>query len=373
MITVSTKQFMDAFKKCQKVVAKRPTLPILGGIKAESKGDILSLFATDLANFMKINIPCVSDADTSFVFDDIKSLVKGVSLFSNNISFDITESSITVISDNKKMVLPSFPVNEFPVWPVVSQLTDVNTYALNGADFDAIYQKLKHSISDEDARPVLCGIFVKPEHFGTTNGFVASNIDNNLLPVNNDTVFNIHTLSADLFKLVDSGVLTVGNNGGGSSPFYFFENDTMSLCGWLVSGLMPDINQVTPQPNEDHEEFSVNRKHLLDDLKYLVSMKPASANKDDTLKVKFESNHIYASVVNSYMNASEEIIYAEVESNNDFGDVPFAFNAKLLYNALNTQFTEDTITIYFWSPKRPMVFKDIDSNGQCLVMPMFIG
>ena len=59
MITVSTKEFTDAFKKCQKVVAKKPTLPILGSVKVESNNGVLSIYATDLANFIKVNIPCV--------------------------------------------------------------------------------------------------------------------------------------------------------------------------------------------------------------------------------------------------------------------------------------------------------------------------
>lgn len=372
MITVSTKQFTDAIKKCQKVVAKKPTLAILGGIKAESNGDILSLYATDLGNFIKVNIPCVSDNNTSFVFDDIKSLVKSVSLFSNNISFDTVNngSNISVTSDNKKLVLPSFPVEEFPNWPMISQLTDVKTYTLNGSDFDSIYQKLKHSISNEDARPVLNGIFVKPNYFGTTNSFVASTISNTILADGN---FNIHTLSADLFKMIDNGNLSIGNNGGGSSPFYFFENEDTCLCGWLISGNMPDIPQITPQFTEEHAEFSVNRKSLLDNLKYIISMKPKDANKNDTLKVKFEGNNIYASAVNSYMKADDEIIYAEVKSDDSFGDVPFAVNSKLLYDALSGQFTEEMVTIDFWSARRPIMFRDIESNGSCLVMPMFIG
>lgn len=372
MITVSTKQFTEALKKCQKVVAKKPTLAILSGIKAESNDNVLSLYATDLANFICLDIPCVSDNNTSFVFDDIKSLIKSVSLFGDSISFDIISdgSNISVTSDNKKLILPSFPIEEFPVWPVVSQLTDVKTYNLNGTDFDTIYQKLKHSISDEDARPVLNGIFVKPNYFGTTNGFVASTIGNNLLT---DSDFNIHTLSADLFKMINTGILTVGNNGGGSSPFYFFENEDTHLCGWLVSGNMPDIPQITPQFAEEHTEFTVNRKSLLDNLKYLISMKPKDAGKNDTLKVKFEGNNIYASAVNSYMKVDDEIVYAEVKTDDSFGDVPFAVNSKLLYDALNGQFTENMVTIDFWSAKRPIMFRDIESNGSCLVMPMFIG
>ncbi len=372
MITVSTKEFTDAFKKCQKVVAKKPTLPILGSVKVESNNGVLSIYATDLANFIKVNIPCVSDKNEAIAFSDIKSLLKALPVLGNSVSFELSDngSKVSIISESKKMMQDTLPVDEYPSWPVVSQLTDVKTYTLNGGDFDSIYQKLKHSISDEDARPVLNGIFVKPSYFGSTNGFVASTISNNLLTGGD---FNIHTLSADLFKMINNGTLTVGNNGGSSSPFYFFENESTFLAGWLVSGNMPDIPQITPQLSEDHNTFSVNRKSLLDNLKYLISMKPSTANKNDTLKVKFENNNIYASAVNSYMNASEEVMYAEVKSDDNFGDIPFAVNSKLLYNALNIQFTEEIVTMTIWSNRRPIMLQDIDNNGMCLVMPMFIG
>jgi DNA polymerase III sliding clamp (beta) subunit (PCNA family) len=352
MITIQTKDFENAAKKCMKFIGKKTTLPVLANIKVEYKNHVCTMMATNLENFICVNVPCKADSDIAFVFSDTIAINKAIKFFGNEINFEISENKLIATSGNKSVKQDFIQAEEFPpmVWP--EQMTDCVSSIVKGAEFDKLYHKCNHAISKDQARPMLMGLIFTPESIFTSDGFCATKMINGII----DAKFVISDGACKNFNLIDTGILHIGKKNG--NAFYFFGDQDTAISGWLLEGIAPNVNQALPDQAAVHETYEVERKSMIDALQFAINM-GANGN------VKFSGNKILA-------GADENLI--EVELKGDFGLIEFRFNPNILLDALSTQFETDTVDFEVWGANNmPFVVTGDPNDGLFICMPLHWG
>ena len=351
MLTIATKDFDGAMKKCMRFIIKKATLPVLANVKVEYKNSLCTMSATTLQDYICVNVPGKSDQDVAFVFTDTVAINKAIKFFGDAISFELEENKVIARSGNKSVKQEFIAAEEFPamVWP--EQLTDTVSALVNGLDFDKIYRKCKHAISTEETRPMLTGMMFGKDGIYTTNGICAVMMINKFIAAK----FTIPETAVRNFNLVDDGILYVGKKD--STPFYFFGDKNVAISGWMLDGNVPDINQVIPSRDRTHETYGVSRKEMIDALQFAINM-------GATDKVKFANNKISGGTDENIVN---------VDLPGQFGLIEFSFNPNLVLGALNTQFETNVVTFEVWAHNSAFVITGSPDDGVFVCMPMHLG
>ena len=358
MFTVATKDFKSAFEKCLKFVGKKSSLPVLNGVKVEYKDNFCTMLATNLDNYISVRIPGVGDKNVAFVFSDTPVINKSLKFFGDKISFDLDNvNTLIVTSGNKSIKQTAIDASEFP--PMIDPLKFENVVSekVNGKDMDNIYRKMKHCVSEDEARPVLQGIQFQSSMITGTDGFVACKFVNNII----DAKFNIPLAAIKNFNLFDDGVLFIGTVED-DYQYYYFASEDMTIAGNLIKGNFPDVTAVIPSMTRNHESYRINRKEMIDALNFTISMGCG--------RVVLDKNHITG-------HSSEDVettITTDLPKREEEGNIVFSFNPSLLKDALVDQFNLEEVTLTVFAANFPfLVVDDNSDNGLFLCMPMRMG
>lgn len=358
MLTIQTKDFDNAMKKCMKFVQKKAMLPVLANVKVEYKNNLCTMSATTLQDYICVNVPGIADQDIAFVFSDTVAINKSIKFFDDTIGFELEEDKVVATSGNKSVKQNFIASEEFPVmvWP--EQLTDAVSAQVNGLEFDKIYRKCKHAISTDDARPLLTGMIFDKDGIYTTDGCCAVKMINGFI----DAKFDIPESAVKNFNLVDNGILYIGKKNGNS--FYFFGDKNVALAGMLLEGNAPNVNQVIPNQSEQHETYEVNRKEMMNALLFAINTKPSDSIKGSSTKVTFANNAI---------STSNNGNVTSTNLSGEYGLIEFSFNPELVYEALNEQFETSVVTFEVWANNRAFLISGDPNDGMFLCMPMHLG
>ena len=152
----------------QGVVEKKNTLPILSNVLLDLKNNKLSIVATDLDIIFYDEISDVkilSEGNTTtsaaVLFDILRKITSN-----SNLKFDLkSENKLSLKSDNSDFNLLCLPSDNFPTF----QLNEFNDSELkiNNKNFLKLLNKNKISISNDDTRHYLNGVFM---HLTESNG-----------------------------------------------------------------------------------------------------------------------------------------------------------------------------------------------------------
>lgn len=350
MIEVKTKEFESALKKLKRLVNPKSTLPVLGNVCLVSDKGSLSLYSTNLENLFWTSIPCQGD-HSEITFGDIANVLKMLPLFEAQTQIDVDERlfKVKLISGKKSIQLSGISAEEFP--PIPTPLENPALF-FEVDDLIAKYKKIKHSLSTDDARPILQCVCFDKDNLVATDGFVISVVPFMDMPTPES--FIIHQSSMDLLDLISEQKTTTLRTDLGKCRFEFFGENAM-LAGQLIEGRFPDYRVIVPE-GEPKETYHVDRKSLIESLKFLMTIKTDDYNfviaKGGILSKKSEET---------------EISVEQPELN---GQIEFGFNDGFMKNALTAQFTTEFVTIKMYGATHPFMITDDDpQNGLFIQMP----
>ena len=359
MLTINTKEFENALLKCSKFTYKKAALKILEGVKIEYLDNICTMVATNLENtiIVKLN-SAISDSNIEFVLMDIASIGKVSKFFTDSISFDLDGDAIAVSSGNKTIKGKFIDSSEFPIIMSLDKMKVIASNNVNGLSFDKLYSKMKHAISNNDAKPLLTGIHFDKDFIAASTGFVISKFANNIIDAN----FTIRQDSVKSFNLIGDGVLSIGYFE--DSPFYFFTDNNITLYGRLLTGVFPDINQVIPDSSKEHESFEIDGKDIIESLDFLIGLGAEF--------VKIDGNKI----IGIGKDKNDKNI-AEAEIKNLNVNTAFGFNPKYVRDAIKEQLQSKTVKFDVFSKNSPFAITNADNannddSSLFVCMPAFI-
>ena len=156
---INQKELQEALSYCQGVIEKRSTLPILSNVLLDANNSKLTITATDLDLIFIHQIKNVEILDegkttttSSIMFDIVRkfSSDKKINISSNN------ENKLQLESENSIFNLNCINSSEFPL---TDENFNQNEFTLDSKQFLKLLNKCKFSVSNDETRHYLSGIY----------------------------------------------------------------------------------------------------------------------------------------------------------------------------------------------------------------------
>ena len=365
--SVNQKDLQEALSYCQGVIEKRSTLPILSNVLLDAGNSKLTITATDL--------------DLIFIhqINNVEILEEGKTTTSSSIMFDIVRKFSSdkkinlLINNDNKLQLESeqsiFNLNciSYAEFPLTDENFNQNDFTINSKHFLKLLNKCKFSISNDETRHYLSGIYFHQTEVEDKVYLTAVATDSHRMSIskirinekiNFDPIILPKKTIFQLCNLLDSydGDIKISN----LKSKIKFELTNSILISKLIDGKFPNYIQVIPKNNQ--KKLATDLKPFLGSIDRVASV---SLDKKDGVKFKLSQDNLNLSVNNTNSGDGNETI--DVKFNYD---LEISFNSRYLIDVAS-QLEGDRIELFFNDSGSPVLIKDpSDFDSIYVVMPM---
>ena len=354
----------------QGVVEKKNTLPILSNVLLELKNKKLSIIATDLDIIFYDEISDVKVLNEGSTTTSAAILYDILRKISSNaeINFDLkTENKLSLKSENSDFNLLCLPVDNFPSFNDDFEGKEIT---LNSNKFLKLMNKTKISISNDDTRHYLNGVFLhlteaQGRNFLTGVATDSHRLSSSSIELENGsdlislilprkTVFQLCTLLAET---EDKLLMQTKENK------IKFSLGNMKLISKVIDGKFPDYKKVVPTSND--KVALVSTKDFINSIERVVSV---SLDRKEGVKLTVNKDNIQLSVNSANSGEGNEKIKANFNSEN----LNISFNSKYLID-IASEIEDLSIKMNFKDSTSPVLIEDVsDKNSYFVIMPMKI-
>jgi len=364
---VNQQDLQKSLNYCQGVIEKRSTLPILSNILLEAVNSKLTITATDLdlifihqINNIEILEEGKTTTNSSIMYDIIRKFSSGKKI---NLSLS-GENKLQVESEKSIFNLNCINPSEFPI---TDENFNQNEFIVKSKQLLKLLNKCKFSISNDETRHYLSGIFLHQTQLEDKNFLTAAATDSHrmsiskfALPekVNFDSVILPKKTIFQLCSMLEDydGEVKISNI---KSKIKFELNNSI-LISKLIDGKFPNYIQVIPKNNK--KKLEADLKLFLDSVDRVASV---SLDKKDGVKFNLAKDILNLSVNNTNSGDGKESLNVKFDH-----DLDISFNSRYLIDVAS-QLDGDQIEIFFNDTGSPALIKDpSDFDSIFVVMPM---
>jgi len=351
----------------QGVIEKRSTLPILSNVLLDAKKSNLTITATDLdlvfIHQIK-NVEIIEEGRTtttsSIMYDIVRKFSSGKKI---NLSLN-NDNKLQLESEKSIFHLNCIDSKEFPL---TDENFNQNEFIISSKEFLKLLNKCKFSVSNDETRHYLSGIFLhqtqNEENFYLTAVATDSHrMSISKLKLKNKIEFEPVILpKKTIFQLCSiledyEGDLKISNL---KSKIKFELNNSI-LISKLIDGKFPNYIQVIPKNNK--KKLEVDLKNFQDSVDRVASV---SLDKKDGVKFSLSKDKLDLSVNNANSGDGNESLNVKFEH-----ELDISFNSRYLID-ISAQLDGDKIEIFLNDSGSPALVKDpSDFNSIYVVMPM---
>ena len=364
---VNQQDFQQALNYCQGVIEKRSTLPILSNILLDAQNSNLTVTATDLdlifvhqINNVEVLEEGKTTTTSSTLYDIVRKLSSGKKI---NLTLN-DESKLHLESEKSNFNLNCMSSSEFPV---TGEDFNQDEFVVKSKQLLKLLNKCKFSISNDETRHYLSGIYIHKTEFEDKNYLTAAATDSHRMSISkirldNDIDFEPIILPKktifQLCSLLDNydGDVKISN----AKSKIKFELNNSVLISKLIDGKFPNYIQVIPKNNQ--KKLEIDLKLFLSSVDRVASV---SLDKKDGVKFSLEKDTLNLSVNNTNSGDGKETLSVKFEH-----DLEISFNSRYLID-IASQLDGEKVEIYFNDSGSPALIKDPnDFNSIFVVMPM---
>tara|TARA_Y100001935_G_scaffold222778_1_gene197753 strand:- start:1519 stop:2631 length:1113 start_codon:yes stop_codon:yes gene_type:complete len=364
---VNQKDLQQSLNYCQGVIEKRSTLQILSNVLLDVSNSRLTLTATDL--------------DLIFIHQikDIEILEEGKTTTSSSIMYDIVRKfssgkKINISSsDSNKLQLESeksvFNLNciSSSEFPLTEENFNENEFLINSKYLLKLLNKCKFSVSNDETRHYLSGIYLHQTEFEDKNYLTAVATDSHRMSISKIRLENkisfdpIILPKKTIFQLVSlldnyDGDVKISNV---KSKIKFELNNSI-LISKLIDGKFPNYIQVIPKNNQ--KKLEIDLKLFLGSVDRVASV---SLDKKDGVKFSLTKDALNLSVNNTNSGDGNETLNVKFDH-----ELEISFNSRYLIDVAS-QLDGEKIEIFLNDTGSPALIKDPgDFDSIYVVMPM---
>jgi DNA polymerase-3 subunit beta len=348
------------------VADKKSVVPILSHVLLDFIESGLRLKATDLDHSIMESVPAeVSTLGAIAVPAATLNDIVRKSSDTAELEFSLADkgSKLLVVAGKSKFELSTLDHSDFPE---IALLKDGCSFTIKSADFNKLISRTKISISPEESRHNLNGIFFHKESeklkAAATDGhrLSVSEIDINIkeslqgIIISKKTVFEVKKL-LDVFQ--DDVSITLNANQ------IQFVLGNVAFISKLVDGNFPDYKRVIPETNS--EFFIVKRTDFLEIVDRVAVI---SDDKVRSVKLELNKNNLACYIANSKVGSGRD----EVEVVYSGQGWSAGFNASYLLDVAQT-LQGESLKIHVKEALAPILITD-ESEPESLfvIMPMRI-
>ncbi len=354
----------------QGVIEKKNTLPILSNVLLELKNNALSIIATDLdlIFYEKIEeIKIINEGSTTTSAAVLYDILRKISS-NSNLKFELkNENKLSLKSENSDFNLLCLPTDNFPSF---SDNFDGQEIELENSKFLKLLNKTRISISNDDTRHYLNGIFLHlteangrnfltgvatDSHRLSSSSLEITNLENfSSIILPRKTVFQLCTL---LSEIPEKLKMQINEN---KIKFSFGK---VKLISKVIDGKFPDYKKVVPLDNK--KVLEVSSKEFVDSIERVTSV---SLDRKEGVKLNISKNDVQLSVNSANSGEGNEKINAKFNSEN----INISFNSKYLLD-IASEIEDKNIRMNFKDSISPVLIEDVsDRNSYYVIMPMKI-
>ena len=278
-----------------------------------------------------------------------------------------SENKLSLNSDNLDFNLLCLPTDNFPSF---SDEFEGSEIYLNNQKFLKLLNKTKISISNDDTRHYLNGIFLHlteahgrnfltgvatDSHRLSSSSLEIENIENfSSLILPRKTVFQLCSLLTDSNEKLS--MLTSENK-------IKFTLGKMKLISKVIDGKFPDYKKVVPADNQ--KSLVVSSKDFINSIERVTSV---SLDGKEGVKLVINKENIQLSVNSANSGEGNEIIKANFNSS----DLNISFNSKYLID-IASEVEDKNLKMNLKDSVSPVLIEDAsDKNSYYVIMPMKI-
>ena len=352
---------------CQGVIEKRSTLPILSNVLLDASNSKLTMTATDLDLIFIHEIDNIEIEETgktttssSIMYDIIRKFSSG-----KKINFSLRgKSKLQLESEKSVFNLNCIDVSEFPI---TDESFNQNEFLIRSKVLLKLLNKCKFSVSNDETRHYLSGIFIHQTQNEDTTFLTAAATDSHRMSVSKvklnekiefepiilpkKTIFQLCSLLEDF-----EGDVKISN---GKSKIKF-ELGSSILISKLIDGKFPNYAQVIPKNNE--KKLEIDLKTFLNSVDRVASV---SLDKKDGVKFSLTKDMLNLSVNNTSSGDGKESLNVKFNY-----ELDISFNSRYLLD-IASQLNGDKIEIFLNDTGSPALIKDpADFDSIFVIMPM---
>ncbi len=365
--SVNQQDLQQALNYCQGVIEKRSTLPILSNVLLDASNSQLTITATDLdlifVHQIK-DIEVLEEGKTTTVSSTIYDIVRK---FSPGKKINLSQSDtnkLQIESEKSNFNLNCLSPSEFPL---TDENFNDNEFSINSKSLLKLLNKCKFSISNDETRHYLSGIYIHQSEIEGKNYLTAAATDSHRMSIskirlekkiNFDPIILPKKTIFQLCSLLDNYDSEVKISNFKSKIRFEFTNSI--LISKLIDGKFPNYIQVIPKNNQ--KKLEVDLQLFLGSVDRVASV---SFDKKDGVKFNLKKDILNLSVNNTNSGDGNETLNVKFDH-----DLEISFNSRYLID-IASQLDGDKIEIFFNDTGSPALIKDpSDFDSIYVVMPM---
>ncbi len=364
---VNQHDLQQALNYCQGVIEKRSTLPVLSNILLNAEKSNLTITATDLdlifihrLNDVEVKQEGKTTTTSSTIYDIVRKLSSGKKI---NLTLN-DKNKLHLESEKSIFNLNCIDPTEFPF---TDEDFNNNEFSINSKQLLKLLNKCKFSISNDETRHYLSGIYLHQTEVEQKNYLTAVATDSHRMSISKirlsqkesfDPIILPKKTIFQLCSLLDNydGEVKISN----MKSKIKFELTNSILTSKLIDGKFPNYIQVIPKNNK--KKLEVDLKLFLNSVDRVASV---SLDKKDGVKFSLNKDILNLSVNNTNSGDGKESLAVKFDH-----DLEISFNSRYLIDVAS-QLDGEKIEIYLNDTGSPALIKDPnDFDSIFVVMPM---
>jgi len=364
-ITLSRSDMFQAIQRCQNIVERKHTIPILSNILLSADSDKLMMTATDLEVGIRTQGPAVihQEGRTTVAARKLFEVLKEMDADAD-IDIELDDTFLNIKSGRSRFRLTTMPADDFPD---VREDKESSSIHMDGSDLAAMITTTGFAMSNDETRKYLTGTLFEVDEQGRLNLAATDghrlamtrvsleqkvSASQNIVP--RKAVVEIRKLCEDVpgqvtLSMSDRQIrLTAGPN---------------SLTSKLIDARFPSYEDVIPA---NHSQVAIADRNKLDLILRRIMIVANEFTHDVRLQVK--PGELVVSSHNTDQEQAEEILELEY----DGPETEIGFNARYIRDVLGVMHGS-TVRISFKDGLSPALLKEEeDGAATFVIMPMRI-
>jgi DNA polymerase-3 subunit beta len=352
------------------IIERKNTLPILSNVLLDIKGNKLSIVATDLdlvfydeITDLKVTKEGSTTTSATVLHDLLRKLPSNLDIIFNLKD----ENKLNISAENSKFNLLCLPVDNFPNF---SDNFEDKGLILNKKDFLSLLNKTKISMSNDETRHYLNGIYIhttesKGKLFLTGVATDSHRLSSSSMPIENSSNFKPFILPKktvfQLCSLLEDSDENITLNSTDTKIQFKIGNS--KIISKIIDGKFPDYQKVVPKNNS--KILTVNAKDFINSVERVITV---SIDRKEGVKITLDKNNIQLFVNSSSSGEGKEILKA------NYGSEPLtvSFNSRYLLD-IASEIENESITLNLQDAVSPVLILDnSDKQSYFVIMPMKI-
>jgi len=359
-LQVTQENLAKALNTVARVANSRGTLPILSNVLLKTIDHRLSIAATNLdiaiTQYLgsKIERNGAITVPARLMQDFISSLPEGV------LELELNDNKLRVTTDQYQSAINGIAADEFPVMPAI---TGGTTWAVPAADFKKGLAQTVFAASNDDARPVLTGVYFQSRDgdlfVAATDSYRLS--EKKLMRAKKEVSLLVPASAIqDLLRIISDSDEEVSATHDDQQVS--FKVGDVTLVARLIEGNYPDYRKLIPA------KFATRAKVARDDFINIAKVSSLFARESAgsiTIKVDSAAKQVSINAVASQLGENTASAEAEVT-----GDGEITLNSRYLLEGLGA-FSAGTIEFCFNGKLEPCVLRSSESPDFLhIIMPL---